>query len=445
MRKVLLLSERLPFPPTSGTKNLLYNYCKIFHERLGLEVISVSFMEADDEGYQKPDFINKVYELPNPSTKTKLKNLLIETFIRKKFPMQVSLYWDYSIKKRVDEIVESEKPDLVIADLVRTAEYLKEYPGRKILDMQDLFSLRYERQLAMDMKYVNPYGAYLFRLPGLVQKILGWTPLKKAVMKTEINLLKRYEVQAGKSYDGVLFVAKREGEIYNARLGEQKAVIAPLGVEYEYFASSRQVKKKPGSIAFMGVLSVAHNENGIIHFVEEIFPLVLAKNSEAELYVIGGGATDGVKKLASDKVILTGRVDDVRDAVGSCEVFVCPLQFGSGIKTKNLEAMAMGIPVVTTAVGAENIEAENGHDWFVCKDDQEFADCVCRLLHNTKLRKQIGLNGQKFVKDNFSWSNAEDAFTRVVEMKKNNRGGVLHNVVSLSTNTKYAAAGRAVA
>lgn len=197
----------------------------------------------------------------------------------------------------------------------------------------------------------------------------------------------------------------------------------------------------------MGALSVAHNENGIIHFVNNIFPLVLARDPEAELYIIGGGVTEQVKMLASDNVILTGRVVDVRDAVGSCEVFVCPLQFGSGIKTKNLEAMAMGIPVVTTPIGAENIDALNGNDWLVAESDQEFANSVCMLLEDEEQRKRIGLHGQKFVKDNFSWVNAENAFTKVVDMVnvKNNRGGVLHNVVSHNTYMQYAAAGKAVA
>lgn len=76
------------------------------------------------------------------------------------------------------------------------------------------------------------------------------------------------------------------------------------------------------SHAFMSALSVARNENEIIRFVNNIFHLVLAKDSEVELCIIGGGVIEQVKKLASDNVILTGRVADVKDAIGSCEV-VC--------------------------------------------------------------------------------------------------------------------------
>ena len=75
MKKIVLLSERLPYPPTSGTKNLLYNYCKILHEKLNLEVINISFLEQDENISAKPDFISRVYTMPNPSGKTKLKNI----------------------------------------------------------------------------------------------------------------------------------------------------------------------------------------------------------------------------------------------------------------------------------------------------------------------------------------------------------------------------------
>jgi glycosyltransferase involved in cell wall biosynthesis len=241
-----------------------------------------------------------VYELPNPSGKAKMKNLLCKTLLQQKFPMQVSLFWDEKIKDRIDSILSEEKPDYVIADLIRTTEYLKDFPGYKMADLQDLFSLRYERQIKMDLATLNPYGAYLFRLPGFIQKILSITFIKKAVMKAEIKLLKKYEKQIGKQYNRIMFVAKNEGEKYNQMLGEKKALVTPLGVDYEQFSEKLNVRKIPNSIAFMGALNVAHNENGITYFAKKVFPLVQKTIPEAKLYIIGGGVTDTVKKLASD-------------------------------------------------------------------------------------------------------------------------------------------------
>ena len=86
MKKLLLLSERLPYPPTSGTKNLLYNYCRILHDQFGIEIVNISFLEIDDDISKKPNFIARTYTLPNPSSFVKLKNILFKTFLQKRYP-----------------------------------------------------------------------------------------------------------------------------------------------------------------------------------------------------------------------------------------------------------------------------------------------------------------------------------------------------------------------
>lgn len=413
MSKIVLLSERLPYPPTSGTKNLLYNYCKILHESLGMEVVNISFLEQDEDNSKMPDFIARTYELPNPSGIAKLKNIVLKTFIKRQYPLQVSLFWDTEIKKRIEAIIEEEKPDYVISDFIRTTEYLKDYEGFKIADLQDLLSLRYERQLKVDLNTINPYGAYLFRLPKILQKILQFSFVKRYVMRTEISLLKDFEMNVGKCYDRVMFVAKSEAERFDQMLGEKKSLIAPLGVDYEFFSQDLALQKKENSIAFMGALNVAHNENGIVHFIEKCMPGILERVPEVKLYIIGGGASEQLKKYTSDHIVFTGRVPDIRVAVGECEVFICPLQFGSGIKTKNLEAMAMGVPVVTTPIGAENIDASDDEDWLIGDTDQMFVKQIVRLLSSNELRDRIGRSGQGFVKEHFTWELARNAFAEV--------------------------------
>lgn len=414
MKKIVWLSERLPFPPTSGTKNLLFNYCKILHDDFGIEVVNISFLEKDEDIHQKPDFISKTYELPTPSGLTKLKNIVLKTFIKKEYPLQVSLFWDPKIKKEIDRIIKLESPDCVIADFIRTTEYLKDFKGVKIADLQDLLSLRYERQLKVDLKSINPYGAYLFRFPKIVQYMLQLKIIKRYVMETEIKLLKGFEKKVGDFYDRVMFVAGREGELFDEMVGQKKSLIVPLGVDYDYFSESIKLDKKNNTIAFMGALSVAHNEFGITHFIEKCMPKILKLNPDVKLYVIGGGASDALMQYAGKNVIFTGRVPDVRVAIGECDIFICPLQFGSGIKTKNLEAMAMGVPLVTTLIGAENIDAIDGKDWLLAKNDQDFCDKVLLLLNDKDLRNHLSKNGQSFIKEHFTWDLARKAFREII-------------------------------
>ena len=410
MKRLVFLTARLPFPASSGRKNVMYNYCKILHETYGYDITVISYLEEGDDPNKKPDFINDVIVLPNVSAKKKIKNLMLKTFFQRKWPMQVSLFWDSINAVRIKEVLDEIKPDVVIADMVRMTEYAQEYQGYKIADLDDMLSIRYERQLSQDMASINPYGAYLYSLPKNVQKILSSSGMKTAILKSEVSLLKRYERNIAKSYNKTVFVADREAKILNNELNFDRAVAVPLGVDVEYYGEFfDKQEKNQHTIAFLGAMSVAHNEAGAIHFIRDIFPLIQERVSDAKFIVVGGGITDQLKKAAkgNNSVIFTGRVEDVRTEVGKCQVFVCPLTFGSGIKTKNLEAMAMGVSVVTTTIGAENINAIDGQDWLVADDDREFAQAVVDLMRDDSKRRDMEKNAFQFVEHCFTWKVAE--------------------------------------
>lgn len=162
-------------------------------------------------------------------------------------------------------------------------------------------------------------------------------------------------------------------------------------------------------------MSVAHNENAVRHFISDIFPDILKSEPTVKFLVIGGGVSENLQNLASENIIFTGQVPDVKEYLEKCKVFVCPMTFGSGIKTKNLEAMSLGLPVVTTSIGAENIDAVDGRDWLICNEDNKFTKAVVELLTNEEERVRIGINASRFIEKNFTWNVAKNAFAEVLE------------------------------
>lgn len=408
---ILFVMPRLPFPATSGRKTSLYHYCRILSEELGYKLVVAAFLESGDDPTKKPSFIDELIVLQKPSVMEKVCGILKDSFFLRKKPMQVSLFWTKKAKEQVDNLIKSEKPDIVIADMIRTTEYIKDAHTIRIADLDDRISLRYVRQLKTDIDGINPYGAYLGTMPKLMQSILLWKPIKIAVVKNEIKLLLSYELEIGKKCDATVFVAKSEVDTFNSELKEDKAFAIPSGVDIDYFGNVALENNTDEYIGFLGAMNVAHNENAAEHFVKDIFPLVLQKRSKAKFLVIGGGVQERLLSLRSDSVIFTGRVEDVRDYLKKCKVFVCPMTFGSGIKTKNLEAMAMGLPVVTTSIGAENIDAKDGVDWHVADDNVTFANRVVTLLEDDRRRLDMGQKGKQFIYDNFTWKVAEEDFT----------------------------------
>ena len=331
--------------------------------------------------------------------------------------MQVSLYWNPEAQKIVKQLAEEEKPDIVIGDMVRSIEYIKDLQAFRISDLDDRISLRYQRQMDSDMDGINPYGAFLDTLPKPLRKILSVKFVKRFVVKNEIKLLGNFELEMGKICEKTVFVAQKEAEQFNEELGEKKAVAVPIGVDTEFFRYEPK-NSKENYIGFLGAMNVAHNENAVRHFIDDILPSVKKQIPDAKFLVIGGGASDELQRLSNDHIIFSGRVKDVREYLNQCKVFVCPMIFGSGIKTKNLEAMSMGLPLVTTSVGAENINARDLQDWIVADDEQEFADAVIGLLSDENKRQIMGKNANEFIKKNFTWQVAKEKFQAIFEELK---------------------------
>ena len=413
-RTILFVMPRLPFPATSGRKTSLYHYCRILSEELGYRLIVAAFLESEDDPDKKPPFIDKLVVLQKPSSLDKVGGILKDSLILRKKPMQVSLFWTKKAKEQVDNLIKTERPDLIIADMIRTTEYIKDAHAVRIADLDDRISLRYARQLDTDIDGINPYGAYLGTMPKPVQKILLCNPIKLAVVRNEIKLLHSYELEIGRKCDATVFVAKREVDTFNSELKDDKAFAIPIGVDTDYFGSAALEDNAEEYIGFLGAMNVAHNENAAAHFAKDILPLIVQKHPRAKFLVIGGGAQEGLLKLKSDHVFFMGRVDDVRDYLKKCKVFVCPMTFGSGIKTKNLEAMAMGLPVVTTSIGAENIDAESGKDWFVADSNKEFANKVLELLDSKELRDSVGNAGKRFVENCFTWKITQKQLEKLI-------------------------------
>lgn len=408
-KTILFVMPRLPFPASSGRKTSLYHYCRILSEELGYRLVVAAFLESGDDATQKPDFIDELVVLPKASAKSRIFEIAKDSIILQRKPMQVALYWSPEAKQIVNQLIEKERPQYVIGDMVRSTEYIKDVDSFRIADLDDRISLRYKRQLETDIDGINPYGAFLYTVPKILRVVMLVRPLKLMVMKNEVVLLEKYEKEIGAVCEKTIFVAEKEAQEFNEELKQKKAIAIPIGVDVDYF-NYRESNAKKNKVGFLGAMSVAHNENAVRHFVEGILPHVLKRVPDAVFTIIGGGASKELLKLESEHVHFTGRVNDVRDYLEQCKVFVCPMTFGSGIKTKNLEAMSLGLPVVTSTIGAENINAVNGHDWIIADKDDDFANAIVELLIDDKKREYIGKNGSNYIAQNFTWDLAKKRF-----------------------------------
>ena len=163
------------------------------------------------------------------------------------------------------------------------------------------------------------------------------------------------------------------------------------------------------------------NVDAVEFFCIDIFPLICQRDPSANLWLVGANPVATVRKWARDpRIKVTGFVPGVRTYLREAMVSVCPVRLRIGAQTKILEALACGTPVVTTSAGNYGIGAVAGQHLYVADDPREFADRVVSLL-SAEEWNELSQNGQRFVRDNFSWENSSAKLEQIVERLMNGK------------------------
>lgn len=417
MGKLLYLTSRVFWPTKSGHEVHIYNYCRALNEKYGYSV-DVYILEdektVESAIKDKPEFINRIICGEKISKTNIIGNAIRKTvFGKEHWSLQSSLYFNKANCKKLNELNIKEQYDVLFVDMVRLAPYIRAFssvPKLTVLDMGDMLSKRYKRQISSVNKESNVGGAYTDSMSKGIKSILKPKWMQKVILKTEHRLMDAAEVYWAEKYDSVILVSNIETDEMNNKLSTQKAVTVHVGVDSEFFGENIGIEKGSGLVSFVGDMRTAANSDTVIHTVSSILPL--CKNVSSIYFV--GKCPDELKELYkdTDKVKFTGMVPDLRVAVKSTNVFLAPMAYGTGVKIKIVEAMAMGMPVVTNSIGAEGIPGKNGLHWFVGNNDREIAEYVDRLLSDYKLCAEMGRNAQKLINETFSWEAATKAFAK---------------------------------
>ena len=164
---------------------------------------------------------------------------------------------------------------------------------------------------------------------------------------------------------------------------------------------------------FVGHYSHSPNEDAVSYFVKEIFPLIRQDIPGVVFYMVGSQITEAVQSLASRDVVAVGYVPDLMPYLDGCRVFVAPLRYGAGIKGKIAQSMGVGLPVVTTSIGAEGMNLIDGEHVLIADSPAAFASAVVRLYTNDLLWEEMSQNALLHIKLNFSRAVVQTNLARI--------------------------------
>jgi glycosyltransferase involved in cell wall biosynthesis len=234
--------------------------------------------------------------------------------------------------------------------------------------------------------------------------------------------LRKEELGIYREADGVYLCSAADEQRLLDEIPEAYTTIIPNAADLDYYRPRLGDPPPDGrTVVYFGLLSTVPNIDAVTHFVQDIWPRIAASNREARCKIIGGRPPPGLLALAGPRIELTGFVPDLRPHLAAAAAVVVPLRLGGGTRLKIVEAMAMGKAIVSTALGAEGIDAVPERDILIEDEPAAFANAVIRLLREPGLADRIGQSAQRLAAERYAWSGAaqalEDFYRRIVEAR----------------------------
>lgn len=238
--------------------------------------------------------------------------------------------------------------------------------------------------------------------------------LRRTLLRDEARRVRRFEASAFGAFGRVVVVSDEDAGALRALNERLRVEVIPNGVDATVFARPPDAPTDPETIVFTGVMSYAPNVAAATFLAQEVLPLVRARRPGAQLAIVGRAPALDVQALAaSEGVVVTGEVPDVRPWLLRATAYVCPMQSGTGIKNKLLEAMAAEAPCVATPLALQGLRVEPDVEVLVGTNAQELSDGVLDLLDDSELRRRLGRAGRRYVLEHHDWSAVARAYDRV--------------------------------
>lgn len=400
--KILFLANRLPHAHVAGGHRLIYQRMRMLTQRghqVGLAAFSAPNERKYVDGLRKELFEVNTVTLP----KRRAAIRLLFDYTSQSLP---AIFWkNYSkeMMQTTGDMVGQSKYDIVLAEFSEMGMYLYRNPYlsavHKVVSSHRCLSATFEQ-------YAKMHG---------VQMSLR---LKSA---SQLHMLERFEFEMYSAMDHILTLTTEDRFTLSNYAPQLPVSVIPPGIDFNYI-TRKKIKPTADPIIMMcGYFANKSNHDAAMWFTEQIWPTLSQQHPTLRCLLVGAGASMEMKRSANrkERLLVAGAVDDLRPYREQATIFINPMRLGSGLRIKLLEAMATGLPVVTTTLGAAGIPAQNGVNCFIADTPKLFIDSINWLLKDPKLTAEMGLRARELILQKY------DVQTTIPELEK-----VLTEVIS---------------
>ena len=379
--KIFALLPRIPYPLEKGDKLRAFNQIKQLskHNEIILCALNDDPKVSEQDAFralqpycQSINFIS--------ITKPQILLGLIRAFF-KGLPLQCGYFYNRKAARKINTLMGKHKPDMLFGQLLRVAEYIRHKDTPKTIDYQDVFSYGMKRRADIASSLTRP------------------------IFNMEYRRLCRYEAAIFDDFDVKTIISLPDRDLI-PHPKKDEILIIPNGVDHDFFKPQQREKKY--DLVFTGNMSYAPNVNAVEYLANEILPIVWKTLPEVKIYIAGATPDPRIKKVSSERIIVSGWLDDIRDAYAQSRVFIAPMRIGTGLQNKLLEAMSMGLPAITTPLANGSLGAQPNEEILVGSNAEELAQHIITLLTDNNKAQQIAQAGFDFTNRVYDWGKSTE-------------------------------------
>ncbi|MGQ0601233.1 MAG: glycosyltransferase family 4 protein [Anaerolineales bacterium] len=379
--KVLLLTQVLPYPPDSGPKIKTWNTLKYLAR--DHEITLVSFVRGDQAAEVEAlrRYCQAIHTVPLTRSPIADGWAMVSSLITGQ-PWMMVRDDQRAMRELIDQLCATTRFDVVHADQLNMAQYAARVPdARRVLDAHNALWLLYQR-LAATM----PAGP------------------RRWLLERDWRLLKDYEGRQLRECDFVLAVSDEDRSALLEAAGETRGVtVIPIAVDLEELPFVPR-RAEADHLFHIGTMYWPPNIDGMLWFIREVLPMIKAQHPDVALDIVGARPAQELSSLnGQDGINVTGYVQDPQPYLEQAGVFIVPLRAGGGMRVKILEALARGLPLVTTSLGCEGIAVEHGRHALIADTPAAFAQAVVRLLTDRVFAADLARRGRQLIEDVYDY------------------------------------------
>ncbi|MEO0755823.1 MAG: glycosyltransferase [Cyanobacteria bacterium J06648_16] len=395
MRLLVLSLNTFPYPPNHGAaEGRTFNLLKYLGTHHDVMLVAHKTQNATDDNIQAlKDWVTDIQLFPWPnradpqqSGTNKLEQALrFAQFLVTATPPNVSHRFSPEVYAWVNQYIDDGKCDAVICEHGVNEMYLSPEARQKVKTVVDIHSSVY----------------------GWVKNHLEADASENALRdRLYLPMLARYEKRYCRKFTNLIATTPDDRSQLQALLPDREITIVPNGVDLQTF---QYRSGDPGGqrLIFIGAMDSSHNIDAACYFAKAVFPIVQQRYPEAQLSLVGARPVQDVKALdALPGVTVTGRVPSITDYIHQSTVGVVPLRVGLGIKTKTLESMASGIPIVASDRGLEGLAVDTPAvplRALRANTPDEYVNAISRLFEDPALRQTLSENARAMIESEYTW------------------------------------------